>query len=112
MDTEANHEPPEAAAAAVDGMVVDDPDVDENAICIRLGNFRDADMLTKAGLAKVLRCSARTLQRMVERFELPPPTNFAGRSIWIVGKLKAWVADAVEVNEAEARKQAKKMYRL
>jgi predicted DNA-binding transcriptional regulator AlpA len=109
MDTEINPEPTEAAAG---GMVVDDPGVDENAVCFRLGDYRDADMLTKAGMAKVFQCSSRTLLRMIERSDLPPPMSLAGRSVWRVGNLNEWLADSAGTRQTEAQKQMKKMHRL
>jgi predicted DNA-binding transcriptional regulator AlpA len=71
-----------------------------------LGKYRDDDYITKVGLAKVFGCTDRTLQRMVERLELPPPMLLAGRKVWIVGKLRAWIAKAAERQEAEALKAA------
>jgi hypothetical protein len=43
-------------------------------------------MITKQELGKCLGCSDRTLQHMVERFEIPPPMTLGGRKVWIVGK--------------------------
>jgi predicted DNA-binding transcriptional regulator AlpA len=49
---------------------------------------------------------------MLERAELPPPMSLAGRSVWRVGNLNEWMADIAVTKHEEARKQAKKMYRL
>lgn len=76
---------------------------------INLGGFADGDLITKRELGKCLACSERTLQRMVERFELPPPMPLAGRKVWVVGKLRAWFADAAERREAEALKEARRL---
>ncbi len=76
---------------------------------ISLGGFADSDMITKPELCKCLDCSERTLQRMVERFEIPPGVTLGGRKVWIVGKIRAWFADAAERREAEALKEARRL---
>ncbi len=76
---------------------------------IELDRFSDGDYITKAGLTKVFDCSERTIQRMVERFEIPPPSTVAGRKVWRAGKLKAWLAQADDRTEAEAMREAKRL---
>ena len=76
---------------------------------ISLGRFADGDLITKQELAQCLGCSDRTLQRMVERFEIPPPMTLGGRKVWIMGKVRAWFTDAAERREAEALKEAKRL---
>jgi predicted DNA-binding transcriptional regulator AlpA len=77
---------------------------------ISLGRFADGDLITKQELGKCLGCSDRTLQRMVERFELPPPMTLGGRKVWIIGKVRAWFTDAAERREAEALKEARRLH--
>lgn len=79
------------------------------AIVISLDRFSDNDYITKVGMTQIFRCSERTIQRMVERFELPPPTTMAGRKVWRAGKVKAWLAQADDRIEAEALKEAKRL---
>ena len=76
---------------------------------INLGRFADGDLITKQELGKCLGCSDRTLQRMVERFEIPPPMTLGGRKVWIIGKVRAWFTDAAERREAEALKEARRL---
>ena len=76
---------------------------------ISLGRFADGDLITKQELGKCLGCSDRTLQRMVERFEIPPPMTLGGRKVWIMGKVRAWFTDAAERREAEALKEARRL---
>jgi predicted DNA-binding transcriptional regulator AlpA len=94
-------------------LVDDAPDTDDGAadkltesvsseIVMSLAKYNDADYITKIGLAKAFGCSERTLQRMVERLELPPPMLLAGKKVWIVGKLRAWIRSAAERQEEEA----------
>ena len=74
-----------------------------------LSRFADGDLITKRELCRSFGCSERTLQRMVERYEIPPPTSLAGRKVWLVGKVKAWIADAADRREAEAIKEARRL---
>jgi len=76
---------------------------------IDLGAFTDSDLITKRELSKCLDCSERTLQRMVERFELPPPMSLGSRKVWIVGKIRAWFTNAAERREAEAVREARRL---
>lgn len=73
---------------------------------ISLGKYRDDDYITKIGLAEAFGCTDRTLQRMVERLDIPPPMPLGKRKVWIVGKLRAWIAQAAERQEAQALKAA------
>lgn len=76
---------------------------------MNLGRYADGDLITKQELCRALNCAERTLQRMVERFEIPPPMSLAGRKVWIVGKVRAWLADAAARKEAEALKEARRL---
>ena len=71
-------------------------------IVMSLAQYADGDYITKAGLAETFGCTGRTIQRMVERLEIPPPMVLAGRKVWIVGKLRAWIHTAAERQEQEA----------
>ena len=88
-----------------------DNDTDENLtktlspeIVMSLEKYNDGDYITKIGLSEAFGCTERTLQRMVERLEIPPPMLLAGRKVWIVGKLRAWIRTAAERQEEEALK--------
>lgn len=74
-----------------------------------IGKFHDDDCLTREGMRAVFQCSERTLFRMVERFEVPPPMPLGGRSVWQIGRLKAWIVSSAQQKEAEALKEAKRL---
>lgn len=97
-------------------MSCDNGDIEENGeqfdtaeLVLSLAGYSDSDYLTKAGMCHAFKCTQRTVQRMVDRFEIPPPMPFAGRNIWIVGRLKAWIVNAAERIEGDALKEAKRM---
>lgn len=79
------------------------------ALALNLAGFSDGDYLTKTGMCQVFKCTGRTIQRMVDRFEIPPPTPVGGRRIWNVARLKAWIANVAEHREVEAARTAKRM---
>lgn len=77
-----------------------------NTALITLDRFSDDRIITKIELAEALSCSPRTLNRMVEKFEIPPGIILGGRCVWIVGKVKSWLASSASRREAEAEKEA------
>lgn len=101
----------EAAAAAPfnDREDGEGEDTGEEPLVILLGEYHEDDMLTKLGMAVTFKCTLRTVQRMVDRYEIPPGIQFAGRCLWRVGRLKTWIANIADAKEAEAVKQAKRL---
>ena len=83
--------------------------VEASAPMVTLGRYADGDTITKRELCRSFGCSERTLQRMVERFEIPPPTTLAGRKVWIAGKVRAWIVEAANRKEAEAMREARRL---
>ncbi len=81
----------------------------EAPFVVRLGEYHADDLLTKHGMTRLFQCNLRTVQRMVDRYELPPSVQMAGHSFWIAGRLKSWIAGVAEMREAEALKQAKRL---
>lgn len=86
----------------------DEPE-DGETPAFRLGAYLDGDYLTRTGMRMVFKCSERTLFRMVDRFEIPPPMSVAGRSAWMVGRLREWMAAAARSREEEAMREAKRL---
>lgn len=74
-----------------------------------LAQYADNDILTREGMCQVFKCAPRTVFRMAERFEIPPPTPLAGRSVWVVGRLKAWIIGIAQSKEEEALREAKRL---
>ena len=74
-----------------------------------LGCLPEKTLLDGKQLAKLLGVSRRTLRRMVSRFELPPPVAFAGRSVWMSGRVLGHIEAAAQRAAKEAERQAKKI---
>lgn len=82
---------------------------EHRAAMLGLGRCRDGDLLTKRDLARELGCAGRTLQRMVARFELPPPIRLGGRAVWFAGNVKDWLRKDAERKAADAANEAKRL---
>lgn len=67
--------------------------------------------LDESAMACVFGVTQRTIRRMVQRFELPPPIPFAGRSICIAGRVLAYLNAAAERVEQEAERTAARLER-
>ena len=76
-----------------------------------LAKLPDQAMIDEKRLAHLLGLTSRTIRRIVSRFELPPPTRLAGRSIWLAGRVLAHIEAAAERAEQEARHHAEKIRR-
>jgi predicted DNA-binding transcriptional regulator AlpA len=77
-----------------------------------LARLPESALVDEAGMAQAFHVAGRTIRRMGERHELPPPVRFAGRAVWIVGKVHRWLAEAAERQEANARKHLEKIRRM
>lgn len=67
-----------------------------------LAKLPAAALVTKAGLAKMLRVTRRKIELMASTGELPPPIKFAGRSTWLAGR----VIQHIELQADRAGRQA------
>ena len=70
---------------------------------LKTGSTIDGDMVGKRELCRSFGCSERTIQRMVKRFEIPPPIVLAARKYWNVGRMRLWLSDRANRAEADAR---------
>ena len=96
------------STTGIDGIPTAE-NAEASAPMMNLGLYADGDMVTKRELCRPFSRSERTLQRMVERFEIPPPTTLAGRKVWIAGKVRAWIVEAANRKEAEAVREARRL---
>ena len=61
----------------------------------------DRALVTRAGLAHVFGRTATSIDRAVDRRELPPPTKIFGTPVWTVGSILR------HIEEAQSRAAAK-----
>lgn len=77
-----------------------------------LAELPENSYLDDKALGKALGVCAKTIRRMAARHELPPPVRLAGRSLWIAGKVRAWIAEREEQAEREAQKNIARIQRI
>ncbi|MDR1611801.1 MAG: hypothetical protein LBT97_03335 [Planctomycetota bacterium] len=76
---------------------------------ITLGRYRPEDCITKQELAAALKVRDRTIQRMIDRFQIPPPVQLGSRKVWIAGRVLDWLNREMKRNEEAAAKDAKRL---
>lgn len=69
-------------------------------------------LLDEKAIAKAFGVCARTIRRMVTRYELPPPIRVAGKSMWISGRVLDWFNNEAEKAEKDAKKIIERIRRL
>lgn len=77
-----------------------------------LAKLPENTILDERSLANVFSVTPRTIRRMVNRFELPPPIPLAGRSIWIAGRVIQYINAAAEKAERDAKREIQKISKL
>lgn len=76
-----------------------------------LARLPEKAILNEAALALALHVAPRTLRRMVNRWQLPPPVRLGGRSVWFAGRVLAHIEAAAIRAEKDAEKDARKFRR-
>jgi predicted DNA-binding transcriptional regulator AlpA len=68
----------------------------------RLAELPGEALIDADALGTALAVSARTVQRLVGQRHLPPGVELGGRTVWIVGRVLAWLAGRAEQAEKKA----------
>ena len=76
---------------------------------IGLAEWADQNLITKGDLAHVFDVTERTIQRMVDRGELPPPVVLGKRVRWILARVKAHIEERAERAAKKAAKRTDKI---
>lgn len=74
-----------------------------------LAKLPDRTILDEGRLASMLKITPRTLRRMVQRAELPPPISLGGRSVWLSDRILLYLNTAAEQAEKDAIDQIKRI---
>ncbi len=72
----------------------------------KLAELPERTVLDEAELADVLGVQKRTVRRMVQRGELPPPVRFGGRSTWQIGGILRHYEARADKAARDAERQA------
>ncbi len=81
-------------------------------IITRLAELPGKALLDEGALAEIFVVSKRTVRRMVERFELPPPVSLAGRSVWIADRVIAHLEHRAEREARKAEQESRRIEAL
>lgn len=78
------------------------------AVAEGLAGLPDDQWIDQATMAEAFGVVDRTLRRMVERGEVPPPIPLAGGSRWKVGRVREWLDNRARQAEADANEARKR----
>jgi hypothetical protein len=76
---------------------------------ISLGDLNDGDVITEAGLARLLRRHQSSVKRACERGELPPPTRLCGQPVWTVRIIRDHIEDRLMREAKDAERTRKRI---
>jgi len=65
-------------------------------------------ILDEAALAAALHVAPRTLRRLVDRWQIPPPARLGNRNLWYAGRVLAHIDAAMVRAEKDAERAARK----
>lgn len=82
----------------------------ETGIILSLAELPRDAIMDEAAMARAFGVATRTIKRMVDRYELPPPIVLASKRCWKAGTVLDWINDSIERNEKEAKRQAQRLY--
>ena len=69
-------------------------------------------ILDEKVLSTALDVTPRTIRRMVRRHELPPGVPFAGKTVWLAGKILSFLEGKLEQAAKEAEREAMRLKTL
>lgn len=72
-----------------------------NLSLVSLSDYPDSTMFSNIELGEIIGRSTRSIQRAVERGELPPPTRLFGKAVWMAGQIRKHVESSLEAKAKE-----------
>ena len=66
-----------------------------------LGELGPRAVITKDGLARLFNCCNRSIERAIERGELPPPIRLFGKKTWTAGVIVQYFEDRLQAEAKE-----------
>ena len=74
-----------------------------------LAEYPKETLLDESAMGHAFNVCTRTIRRMVTRHELPPSIPVAGKSMWIVGRVLAWLEACAERAEKDAMEKVERL---
>jgi len=97
----------DAEMAAMESMTTE-----SRGICVDLATMPEKSIIDEVALARILRVTTRTIRRMVQRHEIPPPVNLAGKSVWFAGNILSHIQTRVDRSAKDAERRYAARMRL
>lgn len=95
--------------AKVENVIGTEDEKEKGILVDELAKLHEKTILDEGRLASILKITPRTLRRMVQRAELPPPIFLGGRSVWLSDRILVYLNTAAELAEKEALDQIKRI---
>jgi predicted DNA-binding transcriptional regulator AlpA len=109
-------EEPEAPEVAVQAEPPIEPEqsnaVETTGIILGLAALPEKAILTEAALATAIGVTQRTIRRMVQRNEIPPPVPLAGQAVWFSGNVLNHIQSRMERRSRDVIRQQNARERL
>jgi len=81
--------------------------VNETGFCVdELARLPERALIDEGRLAGALDVNPRTIRRMIDRGELPPPAQLGNRKVWMPGRVLDHIAARLDDAEKEAAAEA------
>ena len=74
-----------------------------------LARLPERALVDEGAMARAFGVNGRTIRRMVNRHELPPPLKRAGRALWFAGRVLDWLEEEADLLAKDADKLRKKI---
>jgi predicted DNA-binding transcriptional regulator AlpA len=81
-------------------------------IILGLAALPEKAILTEAALAAAIGVTQRTIRRMVQRNEIPPPVPLAGQAVWFSGNVLSHIQSRMERRSRDVIRQQNARERL
>lgn len=88
---------------------IEAPVFQKGKLIVELALLPPGALLDECAMAEVFAVTKRTIRRMVNKQELPPPISLAGRSTWVAGSVVQHIADRVDEASQRAGREARRI---
>jgi len=88
------------------------PDDLQNGLITELGELAPGSVIDQGELARIFHRHPTSIQRAIERGELPPPVRLLGKPRWTVGFLLTHLEKRLDTESVKDKKEVARIARL
>ena len=81
----------------------------EDGVLTEIAALPEGAVITEQALARMLGKCRKTVKRMVERNELPPPVRMNGKPVWTAGAILKHIEERLQVAKRELQKERERI---